>query len=193
MFQKYQLLLALVVLISFVIGIPRLGLVMPFPKFELVEHGGGPACEACFTLPRSWATIPTVKNGDARRPRYNGDVRTETPGDDPTADAASFAGEMAEKYPHLSRAEKHRVLVAIKTALPPKPSVGRPCRDDVTEAMRMEADGVTRGEIYGRLGKTTRDQQHALREAMRQRRARKRKRDKPASVTPTIPATVFSI
>jgi hypothetical protein len=100
---------------------------------------------------------------------------------------------MAEKYPHLSKADKHRVLVAIKTALPPKPSAGRPCREDVTEATRLEADGVTRGEIYRRLGKVTREQQHALREAMRQRRARKRKkRDKPANVTPTIPPSIFS-
>jgi hypothetical protein len=30
--------------------------------------------------------------------------------------------------------------------------------------MRLEADGVKRLEIYCRLGKATRDQQHALRE-----------------------------
>jgi hypothetical protein len=100
---------------------------------------------------------------------------------------------MAKKYPQLSSADKHRVLVAIKTALPPKPSVGRPRREDVTQAMRLEADGVSRKEIYRRLGKTTHEQQHALREAMRQRRARRRKRDKSASVTPTNPAQVCCI
>src|SRR5215813_15578130 len=97
---------------------------------------------------------------------------------------------MAKKYPLLSSADKHRVLAAIKSGLPPKPSAGRPWREDVTEAMRLEADHVSRGEIYRRLGKTTHEQQHALREAMRQRRARKRKRDKSASVTPTNPAQV---
>jgi hypothetical protein len=105
-------------------------------------------------------------------------ARPILPGSDPTADAAWFVVQMTKKYPELSKADKHRVLTAIKAALPPKPSVGRPWREDVTQAMRLESDGVTRREIYRRLGKATRDEQHALREAMRQRRARMRKRDK---------------
>jgi hypothetical protein len=120
-------------------------------------------------------------------------ARPILPGNEPTADAAWFAVQVTKKYPQLSKADKHRVLATIKTALPPKASAGRPRREDVTEAMRLEADGVKRLEIYCRLGKITRDQQHALREAMRQRRARTRKRDKSAPVTPTIPAPVLSI
>jgi len=42
-----------------------------------------------------------------------------------------------------------------------KASAGRPRREDVTEAVRLEADDVKRQEIYCRLGKTTRDQQQA--------------------------------
>jgi hypothetical protein len=51
---------------------------------------------------------------------------------------------------------------------------GRPPRADVTEALRLEASGASRKEIYRLLGKD--DEQHALREAMRQRKARKRRR-----------------
>ena len=72
--------------------------------------------------------------------------------------------------------------------------MGRPRREDVTQAMMLEADGVPRKEIYRRLGKATNDQQHALREAIRQRRARMRKheRDKSENITPIIPAPVLS-
>jgi hypothetical protein len=105
-------------------------------------------------------------------------ARSILPGSDPTADAAWFAVQMAKKYPQLSKADKQSLLVVIKTALPPKPSVGRPRREDVTQAMRLEAEKICRKEIYRRLDKTTRAEQHALREAMRQRRARMRKRDK---------------
>jgi hypothetical protein len=59
--------------------------------------------------------------------------------------------------------------------------------------MRLEADGVARKEIYRLLDKTTHHQKHTLREAMRQRRARMRKRDKSGTVTPTIPTPLFSI
>jgi hypothetical protein len=52
---------------------------------------------------------------------------------------------------------------------------GRPRYKDITEAMRMEAAGVSRKEIYRRLGKATPLAQHALKEAMRQRRRREPK------------------
>lgn len=51
-------------------------------------------------------------------------------------------------------------------------SRGRPRRQDVTEALRLEAAGVSRKEIYRRLEKNTRDSQRSLREAMRQRKLR---------------------
>ena len=74
---------------------------------------------------------------------------------------------------------------ALRKALPPQSRPGRPQRADVTEALRLEAEGVARKAIYCRLGKATRDEQHALREAMRQRKARKRRRDNSGAVTPT--------
>ncbi len=67
----------------------------------------------------------------------------------------------------------------------PQRKAGRPKRADVTEALRLEAEGVSRQQIYRRLSKNTRDEQHALREAMRMRKYRQRKRDKLEPVTPT--------
>jgi len=69
--------------------------------------------------------------------------------------------------------------------LGPKRKTGRPKRADVTEALLLEAQGVSRQQIYRRLSKNTRDEQHALREAMRMRKYRQRKRDKLEPVTPT--------
>ena len=43
----------------------------------------------------------------------------------------------------MSKAEKHHVLTAIKTGLPPMPTVGRPRREDVTEALRLETDTIS--------------------------------------------------
>jgi hypothetical protein len=51
-------------------------------------------------------------------------------------------------------------------------SVGRPQRKDVTDALKLEAAGESRKEIYRRLGKQTQAEQHALREAMRTRKNR---------------------
>ncbi len=67
----------------------------------------------------------------------------------------------------------------------PQRKIGRPKKADVTEALRLEAEGVSRQQIYRRLSKNTRDEQHALREAMRMRKYRQRKRDKLEPVTPT--------
>ena len=69
--------------------------------------------------------------------------------------------------------------------LGPNRKAGRPERADVTEALRLEAEGVSRQQIYRRLSKNTREEQHALREAMRMRKYRQRKRDKLEPVTPT--------
>ena len=68
---------------------------------------------------------------------------------------------------------------------------GRPRREDVTQALRMEAAGETRRSIYQQLGKSAIHEQHALREAMRQRKFRKRARDKVEMVTPTKPAELI--
>jgi hypothetical protein len=53
---------------------------------------------------------------------------------------------------------------------------GRPPRKDVDAAMRMQAGGATRTEVYRQLGKSTPSEQRALREAIRQRRRRARLR-----------------
>jgi hypothetical protein len=115
------------------------------------------------------------------------------PGANPAASARWFVAQMAKKYPHATRADKASVLALIKKGLPPNPGPGRPRRADVTEALHLEAAGVSRKEIYRRLGKATHNEQHALREAMRQRKARRRKRDKSQAVTPTNPAQVCTV
>jgi hypothetical protein len=51
---------------------------------------------------------------------------------------------------------------------------GAPRKDEVTLALWWEHNGVSRPEIYSRLGKQTRPEQAGLREAMRQRRKRRR-------------------
>lgn len=62
---------------------------------------------------------------------------------------------------------------------------GRPVHADITKAVQMEAQGSSRSQIYAALGKTSRDEQHALVEAMRQRKFRERRataeRDKSAA------------
>lgn len=121
-----------------------------------------------------------------RRPRQGLRSRMVLSGTSPEHDAARFAEQMRRKYPRLNTTEKRQLLTALRKALPPPPrSAGRPRRDDVTEAIELESQGMSRKEIYRRLGKATHDAQHALREAMRQRKARKRRRDNPSAVTPT--------
>jgi hypothetical protein len=99
-----------------------------------------------------------------------------------------FAEQFKQKYPGLTRADKKQLLASIQRHVPPYPAPGRPRRADVTQALQLEGENISRKEIYHRLGKATRDEQHALREAMRQRRARSRNRDKSVTVTPTNPA-----
>jgi hypothetical protein len=108
-------------------------------------------------------SVPGTRHTRTRAVRPKRRARSILPGNDPTADAAWFVVHMTKKYPELSKPDKHRVLTVIKAALPPKPSVGRPRREDVTQAMRLEADGVARQEIDRLLDKTTHHQKHALR------------------------------
>ena len=57
----------------------------------------------------------------------------------------------------------------------------------MTRALQLAAQGLSRKDIYRLLGKSTRDQQHALREGMRLRRFRQRRRavSNPVLATPT--------
>jgi hypothetical protein len=110
------------------------------------------------------------------------------PGDSPEQSTRWFVDQFSRKYPGLTTADKRHLLAFIKRNLPPLSSPGRPRREDVTKAIQLERENVSRKEIYRRLGKVTPAQQRSLLEAMRQRRARSRKRDKSATVTPTNPA-----
>lgn len=56
---------------------------------------------------------------------------------------------------------------------PPK---GRPQHDDVTKALALEAEGRSRPEIYQALGKRHPWDKRLLGDAMRQRKARARRR-----------------
>jgi hypothetical protein len=64
---------------------------------------------------------------------------------------------------------------------------GKPRHADVDEAMRLEQTGVRRQQIYRRLGKSDPLSKHALRQAMRQRRIRARRRATAAQATNSAP------
>lgn len=88
---------------------------------------------------------------------------------------------------HLSREDRQRLsraLINFGRRIGRGRRPGRPPRADVSEALRLEACGVSRKEIYRRLGKVTRDEQHAMREAMRLRRYRARRKLSPTIDTP---------
>lgn len=102
-------------------------------------------------------------------------IPVKLPGTDPKSDGEWFAEQMKLKYPDLPKSAKKGLLAELAKTLPPESRVGRPPRADVTEALRLESEGCRRTEIYRRLGKNTREDQRALREAVRQRKARRRK------------------
>ena len=60
----------------------------------------------------------------------------------------------------------------------PKAPVGKPRKQDINEAARLRAEGQPWRVIYVRLGKSSRDEQHALRAAIRQRNLRAKRRAK---------------
>jgi len=152
---------------------------LPAPVTEVV--GSGKAMES-RTAPRQARVRVVVSEGPRKRKRKR---QCRLPTQTLEGDIRWCADQLRRKYPDWSGAMKKRALSLLHQELPPCPrSVGRPRRQDVTQAVQLEATGVSRKEIYRRLGKSTRDEQHALREAMRQRRARNRKRDKPPTVTP---------
>lgn len=102
------------------------------------------------------------------------------------------ASPIRKEFPIPDRQQANRAGRLFARALYPIARRGRPQRSDVTKALRLEAEGKTRKEIYRLLGKATHEQQHALREAMRQRKRREGKkksaeRDKirTSNVTPT--------
>ena len=77
-------------------------------------------------------TEPERKGSGTSRTKTRASLRAKRrvapvlPGLDATADAAWFAVQMAKKYPLLSKTDKHRVLIAIKAALPPNHQWGGP-------------------------------------------------------------------
>jgi hypothetical protein len=105
------------------------------------------------------------------------------PGADLKSDGEWFAEQVGIKYPDSTKSAKKRLLADLHKTLPPKSRVGRPPRADVTEALRLESEGCHRTEIYRRLGKNCREEQRALREAVRQRKSRRRKSTELALLT----------
>jgi hypothetical protein len=75
----------------------------------------------------------------------------------------------------------------IAKLLVPKPTIGRPRRQDVTEAVRFRAAGQPWRVIYIRLGKHTRDEQYALRAAVRLRKYRLKRKEGVSVMTPALP------
>jgi hypothetical protein len=109
---------------------------------------------------------------------------------------------LRKHYAILDRDAADRAAHFFARALFPR-RVGRPKRLDVTLALKWEAEGLSRKEIYRRLGKHTGAAQRLLCEAMRQRRLRRRqRRDRPrlgqavttnfTTITPTNVDTFLS-
>ena len=101
--------------------------------------------------------------------------------DDLTRALTQAARAIRKHYRIISRSQADRAGKLFARALFPR-RAGRPRSRDVTRALEMEAQGISRKEIYVRLGRRTRLQQLTLREAMRQRRLRvRRRRSRPGS------------
>jgi hypothetical protein len=74
--------------------------------------------------------------------------------------------------PHVAREVARFIARQVAPSLRP----GRPRSAEVTEALRLDSEGVARSVIYSRPGKVSRDERHALVQAMRQRKRRMRRR-----------------
>ena len=85
------------------------------------------------------------------------------------------ARAIRKHYPIRTRSQADRAGKLFARALFPR-RAGRPRRRDVTRALQLAAQGLSRKDIYRVLGKCNPAQQHALREAMRQRKFRVQKR-----------------
>jgi hypothetical protein len=105
---------------------------------------------------------------------------SNTPGMNLSSEIVSTLEELSRGTPDI-REPIAKLFFALAAALRKPPLAGRPRLNDVTEALKLQASGVSAKEIYRRLGKGTAGEQRNLREAMRQRRRReKQKRDKLA-------------
>jgi hypothetical protein len=96
------------------------------------------------------------------------------------------ARAIRKHYRIRTRSQADRAGKLFARALFPR-RAGRPRRRDVTRALQLAAQGLSRKDIYRLLGKTTPVEQHALRESMRLRRFRQRRRavSNRAPATPT--------
>lgn len=75
-------------------------------------------------------------------------------------------------YPRLAR----EAVKYIARRIVPAARIGRPRTHEITEAVPLRASGEPWRVIYPRLGKGTRDDQFALREAVRQRNRRAKRK-----------------
>ena len=128
---------------------------------------------------------PEAAVEEARDARTQNGHRPALP-DDLTRALQQAARVVRKHYPIRTRSQADRAGKLFARALFPR-RAGRPRRRDVTRALQLQAQGISRKEIYRVLRKRTRDQQHALRESMRLRRFRQRRRpvSNGAPATPT--------
>jgi hypothetical protein len=100
------------------------------------------------------------------------------------------AGVFRQEFPIPDRKQAERAGRVFARALYPAPRRGRPQHSDVTRALRLEAEGKSRKEIYRALAKNTHEKQHALSQAMRHRKMReKRRAERDKSRTPFVTPT----
>jgi len=99
-----------------------------------------------------------------------------------------LARQFRLRHPVKSRKEAEPIARSFRRALfSGKP--GRPRHEEITQAMRMERAGKNRFQICKELGKDTPKKRHSLWEAIRNRKARmKRRHSKDA--TNTVPVLI---
>jgi hypothetical protein len=135
------------------------------------------------------STKPQLKSAEKTLPARTRRQRVSAVLPQPLADAIAEAarGILKNHVIHDKPRANQAARLFLHALYPSEP--GRPKSSDVTTALQLKAEGKSNKEIYRLLGKTTQPEQHSLREAMRQRKIRERRRaarDKPApSVTPT--------
>ncbi len=164
------------------------------PRVKSISTNQGSELEA-QNGPVVDSVLSSLTDKDAKTDKSAEDSNPETPSVPPATPSSAYLRRRLLELVSSLRIEFGSLLkdplVAKEAALHfarllgPNRKAGRPKRADVTEALRLEAEGVSRQQIYRRLSKNTREEQHALREAMRMRKYRQRKRDKLEPVTPT--------
>jgi len=127
--------------------------------------------------PHADALPQTDVSGRARRRRHQDDPLKEPAFEPLRVGIEAHAESLHQQFgePLAVRSVAKSAAKHISRLIAPNGNPGRPRSIEVTEAVRLHAEGLQWRVIYVRLGKRTRDEQYALRGAVRNRRYRARR------------------